>query len=67
MKDLAGQEIVDPVERAFLAALAASQNRPAGLPLIEEEELDVYVTAVEQSARCIADEFNRPDLVARWL
>jgi hypothetical protein len=57
----------DPVERAFLAALTANFERPPLLPLAEEPELDAYVAGFEQAARMIAAEFDRPDLVAKWL
>lgn len=61
------EPIDDVVEAAFLAALKANLNRPIGLPLIEEEELDAYVAAVENSARQIAEHFGRHDLIEKWL
>lgn len=57
----------DTVQRAFLAALKANYERPDGLPLIEEDELDAYVLGFETAARLIAREFDRPDLIEKWL
>lgn len=62
-----GQNAEDQTERALLAALKANAERPVGLPLTNEEELDAYVAGFEQAARHIAAEFDRPDLIEKWL
>lgn len=57
----------DIVERAFLAALQANINRPELLALDTEEALDAYVSGLETAAICVATEFERPDLIVRWI
>ena len=57
----------DEVDKLILAVLSANSNRPQGLPLVSEEELDAYVMGVEQGARLLAAHLGHPDRAAWWI
>jgi len=54
-------------DKLILAALTANSERPAGLPLESEEELDAYIMGVEQATRLLARYLGCPDRADFWL
>lgn len=56
-----------PFDKLILAVLKANSDRPTGLPLESEEELDAYVMGVEQGARLLAAYLGSPQRADFWI